>query len=370
MTCLVFVGTATNRVPHFEAMEGRGIHVLGLDESNGQLTELSITDDAINPHYLAFDAVSHTLYAISEVVEWSEGQIASYRFDPVSARLTLQDRKSSLEHLACFTSVSNDHRHIFVANYAMPLAGMIAGSAFVVYPVAGKTIGQETGRITYEGNGPRVDRQERSHPHCIAQLPDGSLSCADIGTNEVIFYAFDEPAGAIAERPDCIVRMPPGSGPRHLCHTKDGSHIFVINEMAATVSVLVKQGKGYVLHDSLSVLPAGIISPDHYAAAILLSSDERGIYVSNRRPDCGSLLKIDDIMGKSHLHGCWDSGGKTPGSMAISSNVRFLLVGNQDGGKLSIFSIENLGKLTLSHNYRLQAPMCVTLAMISGNVSK
>ena len=367
MTCLVFVGTVTRPVPHFEASGGKGIHVLRLDETNGELTELSVTD-AVNPHYLGFDALSLTLYAISEVLEWPEGQVTSYRFDPASAGLTLQDQRSTLGHLACFTSLTNDNRHLLVANYTMPPPGIAAGCSFAALPVSDGTIGEATACIVHEGKGSNVERQERSHPHCIIQLPDGRLACTDLGMDEVRIYTFDDRSGLIAEAPTNIIKMPPGVGPRHLCHTKSGDRIFVVNEMAATLSVLQKEGKEYFLHNSLPLLPAGMSAPDRYAAAIALSSDESSVYVSNRRPDCISLLKADPATGKLALHGCWPSGGKTPRSMALSPNGRFLIIGNQDSDGLSVFGIEPSGTLNWVQTHPITAPMCITMAEVKHNV--
>ena len=116
MGCLVFVGTVTRPVPHFAAQGGAGIHVLSLDEESGQLAALSVMAEAVNPHYLAFDERSATLFAISEVMEWPEGSVTSYRYDADAATLTIGNSQPTLGHLACFLSLSRNRDHVLVAN--------------------------------------------------------------------------------------------------------------------------------------------------------------------------------------------------------------------------------------------------------------
>lgn len=362
MTCLVFVGTVTHPVPHFEARNGAGIHVLRLDEETGTLTALSVTGEAVNPHYLAFDPTVAALYAIGEVMEWPEGRVTAYRFDPASATLRMGNWQPTRGHLACFLSLSTDRRHLFVANYGMKPPGSEPDRAFAAFPVTQGSIGSVTGTVSQQGHGPNPERQERSHPHCILQLPDGRLACTDLGTDELRLYAFDPATGQIAQQPDCIIRMPPGAGPRHLVHTASGDRLFVVNEMAATVTLLRRAGSAYAIAETVSILPAETEAPDRYAAAIVLSPQGH-LYVSNRRPDCISLLTAQEGNGPLRLAGCWPSGGRTPRSMALSPTGRFLLVGNQDSGDLSVFAVApDSGALTQVSTLPLAAPMCIIMA--------
>ena len=218
---------------------------LSLDEESGQLAALSVMAEAVNPHYLAFDERSATLFAISEVMEWPEGSVTSYRYDADAATLTIGNSQPTLGHLACFLSLSRNRDHVLVANYGMRPAGSVPDKAFVTFPVAQGRIGRATSAVSQTGTGPNIVRQDRSHPHCIVALPDGRLACTDLGSDQVLIFAFESLAGRMATSPDFIVQMPPGSGPRHLVCDAAGERLFVVNEMEATVSVLRKAGKGF-----------------------------------------------------------------------------------------------------------------------------
>lgn len=360
MGSLVFVGTLTRPVPHFEAKGGAGIHVLRLDETNGHLSTLSVTADAVNPHYLAFDETSSTLYAASEVMDWPQGRLTAYRFEPATARLAMTNTQPTLGHLTCFVSLDQARQHVVVANYSMRPEGAGPDSAFAVFPVAGGTIKPASSAVSRRGGGPDAVRQERSHAHCIQQLPDGRLAATDLGSDAVLIYAFDAASGRIGQEPDCIIAMPPGAGPRHFVYDRGGTRLFVVNEMASTVSVLVKDGDGFTLGQTVSVLPPDVEAPDRYAAGIVMGRAGDHVYVSNRRPDTISLLRVNASSGELQLAGCWPSEGRTPRSMAMSADGRYLLVGNQDSGAIAVFAIDaTTGALSFASSFPIKAPMCV-----------
>ena len=150
--------------------------------------------------------------------------------------------------------------------YGMRPAGSVPDKAFVTFPVAQGRIGRATSAVSQTGTGPNIVRQDRSHPHCIVALPDGRLACTDLGSDQVLIFAFESLAGRMATSPDSIVQMPPGSGPRHLVCDAAGERLFVVNEMEATVSVLRKAGKGFVLEQTVSIFPPDVEAPDRYAA--------------------------------------------------------------------------------------------------------
>ncbi len=74
-----------------------------------------------------------------------------------------------------------------------------------------------------------------------------------------------------------------GSGPRHLALHPDGHHLFVINELASTVSLLFFDPEAGVLQElqTVTTLPEGY-SGKNSTAEVEVSSDGRFLYGSNR----------------------------------------------------------------------------------------
>ena len=115
-----------------------------------------------------------------------------------------------------------------------------------------------------------------------------------------------------------------------------------------------------MLEQTVSIFPPDVEAPDRYAASIALSSSGDKIYVSNRRPDYISLLGSDPLTGALQLSGCWPSGGKTPRSITLCPDGRFLLAANQDGGNITVFAVDQrTSALSAVQQYAIKAPMCV-----------
>lgn len=362
-SCLVFVGTLTQDVPHFAARGGQGIHVLRLDYGSGELKPLSVSRGVENPNYLAFDAERNALYAASEMMDWPEGKITQLNFDPATFELSPGDAQSSLGHLSCFLSLDSARRHLLVANYSMLPAGSEPDRAFAVLPIAGGRVGPASSSIRRRGNGPNAARQERSHPHCIIPLPDGRLVATDLGTDELLLFNLNRAAGLITAQPVASVVLPPGSGPRHVVASASGHRLYVVQEMACSVAVLDAIGDSFAISQILPILPDGAQTADSAAAAIQLSPCGRFVFASNRWPDRVSLLRQDDSTGELRLAGIWPTGGRTPRSMALSPNGRFLIIGNQDSGTVNVFAVDpDSGELSPTSHIALSAPMCVVTA--------
>jgi 6-phosphogluconolactonase len=364
---LVFVGTLTRNTPFFGPARGDGIHVFIFDANRGVLQPLSVTTGADNPNYIAFDPERNFLYAASEVFEWHEGVVTSYALDPLSGELTYINKQPTLGHLSAFVSLDRRHHHLLVSNYSMQPAATRPGKALVVLPLEAGTIKPASNSVMRAGTGPNDERQERSHAHCLVESPDGRLVTADLGTDEVAFYAFDAEAGRIGEAPVEIVVMPAGSGPRHLVCSEDGARVHVLNEMAQTVALLVRTGKGkpYEIAQIISTLPEGA-DTSGTSAGIVLSPDGRFLFTSNRGHDSIMAFRVDSGSGRLAQIGACASGGRTPRTFAIDPSGRFLIVANQEGHNLTILRIDQATG-ALSDNdtsVALNSPMCVSVALL------
>jgi 6-phosphogluconolactonase len=371
MRTLAFVGSLTRDTPFFDPARGDGIRVFALDEATGALDLLSVTGGADNPTYLAVDAARRLVYAASEVYEWHEGVVTSYSVDVASGGLTYGNKQPTLGHLSAFVSLDRAGRNLLVSNYSMQAPETRPGRSLVVLPVIDGSISPASDSAMRAGTlGPIADRQERTHAHCLVEAPDGRLVAADLGTDEVLFHDFDPAAGRIGREPAERVGLPPGSGPRHVAFSSDGHRLYVLNELASTVAILVRSGAAapFRLDQVVSTLPAGAAGSGNRAAGIVLSPDGRLLFASNRGHDSIMAYRVDGADGRLDPVGTHPSGGRTPRSFAVDPSGRFLVVANQDGHNLTALRIDAAtGALSGAGVVAMNSPMCVMIArMTSG----
>ena len=68
--------------------------------------------------------------------------------------------------------------------------------------------------------------------------PDNRFAySADLGLDQVLCYRLDAGQGKLSPNRQPFVRTPPGAGPRHLTFHPKGRHVYVINELANSVTM-------------------------------------------------------------------------------------------------------------------------------------
>jgi 6-phosphogluconolactonase len=183
---------------------------------------------------------------------------------------------------------------------------------------------------------------------------------ADLGLDKLFFYVYDAdsmkyvPAG----QPD--VEMAPGAGPRHFAYTSDEQFIYVMDEMASTVSTLKKGDAGYELIQSVSSLPADF-DGTKAGADIHLSPDERFVYGSNRGENAIAVFERNMEDGTLKLIQNEPVQGNWPRNFTISPDGKFVLVANQYSHNITVFTRdEQTGRLTYTgKSYDIPSPVCL-----------
>lgn len=351
----VFVGQVNRKAD--SVVPGQGLTVLILDEDTLEFATVCVADDVDNPTFLEVDVHNSRVYAVSEVVTWFEGTVGAYAFDRAAGTLTYLNKQPTLGRTTCHVTVTRDG-HLAVANYSEGTGG--PDQAVAVYPIdAGGRIGAPLASAAHFSTvGPRADRQERSHAHSVQQTPDGRyFLVADLGTDELVAYRLQ---GGGLERAFAY-NATPGAGPRHFAFHPNGKIVYVVNEIAATVSVLSYDGKGLSLMEELSILPEGV-TEQTWAADIHLSPDGRFLYASNRVFDSIATFAIEPD-GRLRFMGTTPSGGSWPRSFAITPSGRHLLVAHHNSDTIVIMArdaesgaLTQTGKtLAINAPFRVQA---------------
>jgi 6-phosphogluconolactonase len=173
----------------------------------------------------------------------------------------------------------------------------------------------------------------------------------------VITYKFDAQNGKLTQHSSLDIEK--GSGPRHFVFHPSKKYAYVVNELACTVTVCSYDASQSSLStiQTVSTLPNGF-SGNASCSAIRISKDGTALFVANRFQDSISVFSVDEN-GKIELkHN--QPVAKTPRDFTVDPSERVLLVGNQDSHSISTFKI-NLKEFTLTplSDYSLSSPACI-----------
>jgi 6-phosphogluconolactonase len=173
--------------------------------------------------------------------------------------------------------------------------------------------------------------------------PGGKFALAcDLGTDRVMIYRLNQSDATLAAHEPAFASVPPGSGPRHLVFSADGSRVHVVNEMACTLSTFAWDAKlgSLELLETISLLPDGTeVEQSFSAAAIVASPDGRSIFATVRGHDSVSVFAAKPD-GRLSLVENVPSGGKVPRGLGIDPTGRWLFVGNQRSNSVNVFAID------------------------------
>ncbi|MGI5280585.1 lactonase family protein [Streptomyces rochei] len=306
----------------FTAAGGPGIVTAAVAPGTGELTVLSGTDRLPDPSFLALAPDGNTLYAVSET---AEGAVAAFRVSgdkPEPAGRPVPVGGDGPTHLALHAG------HVLTANYG-------SGSVTAVPLRADGTLARAaSGVLRHTGSGPHAQRQQGPHAHQVRPDPSGRWAVSvDLGTDSVRVCTLTD--GALTVHRETALR--PGSGPRHLAFHPDGSHAYVVNELAPTVTVCRWDAVEGVLQPltEVPVLP-GAPAGDAYPSGIVASPDGRFVWTATRGEDVLSVFAVEP--DGLRLTGTVPCGGHWPREIAESGG--FLYVANERSGDVTWFALD------------------------------
>lgn len=334
------VGTYTRPAPYLEASNGEGLYVMSFDDRTGQATLVSTTSGIENPSYLCVSPDGRMVHAIWEVVDWESGLISSYLLD-ASGNLSHAGIQSSQGALACYIALDSQARAAVVANY-------ITGTVAMLPVAVTGNLKEATTVDQHQGSGPNTERQEGPHAHCIVVDPTDTWALsADLGTDTIHTYALDFESYSMESVSE--LRLPAGSGPRHLVFHPSLPLVFVILELRSEILSLRfdERNGATVLIGGASTLPSDFKGESH-CADIHVHPSGRYVYGSNRGHDSIAVFSINPDSGRLEPSQIHSTGGRTPRSFVISPNGKWLLVANQDSDSIVSFPINSDGTLRVA----------------------
>jgi 6-phosphogluconolactonase len=354
----VYVGTYTQG-------ESKGIYRLRLDLATGALSAEGEPTETVSPSFLALHPSGRFLYAVNETGDARSdppGGVSAFAVDPQSGALTLLNRQESGGPAPCHLSLDREGKHLLVANYW--------GGSVAVFPVGDDgRLGAASTLVLHTGGTQAPGRDPGPHAHAVHLDRDGRFALvADLGRDEVLVYRFDGVEGTLMPHQPAALSLGEGSGPRHLAFDSDGRHVFVINELTSTVSVLAYDTlSGKLTHQqTVSTLPAGFTGKNT-TAEVVVSPDGRFLYGSNRGHDSIAVFAIDPATRRLTPTGHHSTRGSRPRNFAIDPTGRWLLAANQLSDTIAVFRIDaqNGALEPVGEPYRVPRPVCLRMVPIT-----
>jgi 6-phosphogluconolactonase len=352
---VLYVGTYTTG-------KSEGIYSYRFNLASGELTHAGTTKGVVNPSFLTLAPNGRYLYAVNEVDDFGgrkSGAVSAFAVDQKTGALRFLNQQASLGANPCYVDVDASGRFVLIANYT--------GGNVTVFPIQRDgTLGESTDTKQYQGSSVNRERQEGPHAHCIRLDPTNrfAYSC-DLGTDKIMIFRFDARGGKLLADEPPWLQVKPGAGPRHLAFNHTGGLVFVLNELASTVSAFRRNPEKGTLHElqTITTLPKGLTGANT-GADVHVSPNGQFLYCSNRGHNSIAIFKIDPRNGALTAIGHELTRGLTPRNFAIDPTGAFLLAANQKSDNIFVFRLDQTtGRLTATGQaVQVPAPVCLKFA--------
>lgn len=329
-----------------------------MDPVTGALSIDSYYTGVANPFYLAMHPSGNTLYAVSDV---DDGRVCSLRVLPGGGLAPVNDQSSEGDQ-PVYLSVHPSGQYLLTANFG---SGSVA-----VHPIMPDgSLGAATDVVQQIGSGPNPTYQTGPHAHMTVTDPTGQrVLVPDLGNDFLYVYQFSMTDGTLT--PESQVYAGAGAGPRHLVLHPSGRHVYLVDQLASTITIFGYDPRTGALWQAsaVSIVPPGTPSVNS-PSAIRLSPDARYVYSPNRGLDAISILRVGDEGRSLTLRGLQRIGNLPlgdvlPYDMVIDPSGRYLYTANTQEGTVSMFAIDRAtGSLTpTGTDVATPTPVCILLA--------
>ncbi|MCX6255343.1 MAG: lactonase family protein [Bacteroidia bacterium] len=335
----------------------KGLCLFDLNREEGTFKLLSESDAGPNPSYFCISKERGLIYAANEVMKFNGvqgGGVTALNFD---ARTGVIERVKELavpNGGPCFISLSAREDFLFMANYD-------GGSVAVVKLDDNGIPERVTDTILFAGDEGKV-----SHAHMISSDPAGKkVYVTDLGLDRIVMFNFDPVSGRLQQIQNGIVNLTKGSGPRHFVFNLTGTKMYVICELNSTISVFNVDANGELNSiQTLTTLGEGF-KGENSCADIHIGKNGEYLYGSNRGENTIVTFRIGSD-GKLLLTGRTSCGGDWPRNFVIDPSGKFILVGNQKSGNISLFKIDEKTGIPIEtgKDYKLSTPACLKFSDI------
>ncbi|MFN8432279.1 MAG: lactonase family protein [Spirosomataceae bacterium] len=325
----------------------KGVYLASFDPEAGIVKMISNSEQIESPSFLDFDKNQKHIYAVSET---DAGTVEALAFEKTTGKIQKINAQPSGGAHPCHITIDATGKWVFTGNYTGGTLGLL--------PInEDGSLGAPVQIIQHYGNGPNTTRQEKPHVHSVNISPDNrNLFVADLGTDEIVNYAFDSEKGHLSEVQR--IRVSAGSGPRHFTFHPVLPYAYVIQELTGNVTQFLYQNGKITPIDEVSTLPPDF-KGSNSCADLHFSPDGKFLYGSNRFYDTIVRFSVNQTNGKLEQIDQTSVKGKVPRNFAITPDGKYLMVANQNTDNIVIFKLENGKMIDAGLELPVSMPVCV-----------
>lgn len=304
------------------------------------------------------------LYAVNEVRQ--DASVSSFAIEPDGHTLTALTSRPT-PPMPCHCSVDATGRYLLVATFA-------GGSVHLFGLESDGSIGAQLDAHQHVGSSVHPRRQTGPHPHAVVIDPTNRFVLVpDLGTDRLNVYELDLENARLLPRLNRAAYLTPGSGPRHVAFNGNGTLVYLMNEMSASISVYAFDNTNGALSllQSVDLLPTDFLGV-RSGAAIAISPDGHFLYSTTRSHGSSGeppIRGLDSIVwfeiasdGTLEFRGRTSSQGQIPRSFTLDAAGERLYVAHQCSGSIVTFGIEEDGTPAFSGEViSTPVPVCVHL---------
>jgi 6-phosphogluconolactonase len=322
LACVALLSAAMSHAATYAYIsnaDSKDISVLSLDTTSGELSVVQTLPVGGQVMPLAVSPDRKYLYAALRSQPFTA---ASFRIDAASGKLTPIGTSPLPDSMA---SIATDRsgRHLFAASYP--------GHKMSVSPIGTDGVAKEAAHVLPTGQ----------NAHAVLTDPaNRNLLVTTLGSDAVMQWRFDAASGQLTPNTPPTYNGRPKAGPRHLVFHPNGRHVYLLNELDASVDVLgYDSDKGTLTSlQTQSTLPAGF-SGKAWAADIHITPDGRFLYTSERTSSTLAAFAIDAASGQLKLLGHVPT-EKQPRGFNIDPSGRWLVAAGQLSHALTVYAID------------------------------
>lgn len=334
----LFVGTYTNE-------DSEGIYKLTFDANTGILSEPKLSAVLPNPSFLVISNDKRYLYSIQETTDFNDVNGGISSFELIDGELSHLNTVDVGGAHPCHVTLS-DKGQLAASNYT-------GGSVSIFDLNADGSLKSNPQIIDHKV----LDTAKVAHAHKAHFNKDG-LFVSDLGLDAIKRYVQKD--GSWIPAHQASLDFPDGAGPRHFEFNADGSFLYVIKELNASITVLERDDEG----SYNPIQTENTLAPDwegvKSCADIHLSPDGKFLYGSNRGENTIVIFGVDQATGKISLIGRESVHGDWPRNFTIDPSGNFVLVANQRSNNITLFKrdVEN-GTMEFLSETKLSSPVCL-----------
>ena len=358
-TSRLYVGGYTGR----DGSDG-GLRIIDVDLANGTFTPVSEADAGPSPSYICISKKHNMIYAANESGRTNEdgvrvGLVTALKLDADMGKAEQVKQLDLPAGSACFVSLTPAEDFVLLASYG-------SGSITVVKLDGTGLPVEVTDTIVFRQEGVRSARG-----HMAAVSPYGKVYITCLQLDKVMILDLDKSTGKLTQTG--YANLAEGAGPRHFAFNKDGSKMYIINEVNLTMTVFNVARDGSLTEiQTISTLPPGVEVIRGYSTAdVHFSKDGKFLYGSNRGHNSIVTFKMAED-GTLTFVGITPCGGNHPRNFTLDPSGNYILVANTNASpnpelygptpeNIALFKIDKKTGLPIAHGeiYITRQPSCL-----------